>query len=464
MKDSSGSVVPSPLTERERFKLRFGPYEPPRTAPGEVIKCFRFGRVRVGKISHGRMPWPVIAKSTALILCGDLVRAIRQEAAQAVAFHWGVTSSTVRKWRRLLGVGRFTEGTRALNDLNAPHRVRRAKEMTVSPRRCPRRRSTHVASFLYPSPGQSVLGRSRRSPINPDARAWTADENRLLGTMPDRTLAQQLQRTIGAVRARRRMLGLPPVVSAKPWLPEHLTLLGKVSDGDASQITGHPISSVRSKRISLGRTEPGARHPSRRQSRAAFAVAAKPKVFGLRWNPQEDRLLGAMSDEALALKLGRSVEAVSMRRARLQISLAKPLVKSWDDEEVRLLGRLTDKEVSELTGRSRMGVAIMRRKLGISVVRAMAEPWTAEEDSLLGTATDAVVARRLGRSVPGVSKRRMRLGVPASGLRRWTPEEDKLLGSVCDAALAKQLSRTRLAVEARRQKLHVAPWPTARND
>lgn len=72
-----------------------------------------------------------------------------------------------------------------------------------------------------------------------------------------------------------------------------------------------------------------------------------------------------MSDEALALKLGRSVEAVSMRRARLRISLAKPLVKSWNDEEVRLLGKLTDKEVSEMNGRSRMSVALMRRKLRI---------------------------------------------------------------------------------------------------
>jgi len=456
-------MISSPSTDRERFKLRFGPYEPPRTAPGEVIKCLRFGEVRVGKISHGQMPWPVLEKSTSLILCGDLVRAIRQEAAQAVAFHWGVTSSTVRKWRRLLGVGRFTEGTRALNDLNAPHRVRRAKEMTLSPRRGPRRESTHVASFLNPLPARTVRSRPRR-PVNPDARAWTADENRLLGTMPDRTLAQQLKRTIGAVRARRRMLGLPPVVSAKPWLPEHLALLGKVSDRIASQITGHPISSVRAKRIGLGRTEPGAKHPSRRQTRAAFAVTTKPKVFGVRWSPQEDRLLGSMSDGALALKLGRSVEAVSMRRVRLRISLAQPIVKSWDDEEVRLLGKLTDKEVSELTGRSRVGVAIMRRKLGIPVVRGMAEPWTAEEDRLLGTATDAVVARKLGRSVLGVSKRRMRLCVVASSLRRWTTEEDKLLGSVSDAALAKQLSRTRGAVEARRQKLDVAPCPTARND
>lgn len=459
MKDSAGIVTPSPLSERERFRLRFGPYEPPRTAPGRLIKCLRFGRVQVGKISHARLPWPVRAKSRALILCGDLVRAIHREAAQAVAYHWGVTTSTVQKWRGLLGVGRSTEGTRALSDLYSPHRVRRAKEMAFFPRRRPRRGSTHVRSFLYPSPVHSVLGRSRGI-VNPNARAWTADEDRLIGTLPDRALAQKLKRTTGAVRARRRMLGLPPVVSAKPWRPEQLALLGKVSDGKASRLTGHPISSVRAKRISLGRTEPGAKRPSRRQSPVAFAIEAKPKVYGLRWRPQEDQLLGTMSDEALASKLGRAVQAVSGRRHRLGISLAKPQVKSWNDEEVRLLGKLTDKEVSELTGRSRMGVALMRRKLRIRVVRAKVELWTAEEDKFLGSASDVFVARKLRRSVLGVSKRRMRLGILASDVCRWTPDEDKLLGSISDAKLAKQFGRTLVAVAARRRKLNLAPCPT----
>jgi ribosomal protein L34E len=49
-----------------------------------------------------------------LILSGDLVRAVEQEAAVAVAAYWGVSAQQVRRWRRALGVDRVTDGTRQL--------------------------------------------------------------------------------------------------------------------------------------------------------------------------------------------------------------------------------------------------------------------------------------------------------------------------------------------------------------
>jgi hypothetical protein len=49
-----------------------------------------------------------------LILCGDLVRAVKREAAIAVAHHWSVSVNTVKRWRRALGVPRTNDGTHEL--------------------------------------------------------------------------------------------------------------------------------------------------------------------------------------------------------------------------------------------------------------------------------------------------------------------------------------------------------------
>jgi hypothetical protein len=48
-----------------------------------------------------------------LIVCGDLVKAIRRESRPAVAHHFGVSVSTVRARRRALNVPAYNEGTRA---------------------------------------------------------------------------------------------------------------------------------------------------------------------------------------------------------------------------------------------------------------------------------------------------------------------------------------------------------------
>ena len=43
---------------------------------------------------------------------------------------------------------------------------------------------------------------------NPKFRPYTAEEDRLMGTMPDEELAKKLGRTFIAVRARREKLGI----------------------------------------------------------------------------------------------------------------------------------------------------------------------------------------------------------------------------------------------------------------
>jgi hypothetical protein len=372
-----------------------------------------YGPAKVGKISHARMPWPIRAKSRSLILCGDLVRAVEKEAEQAVAYHWGVTIGTVWKWRRLLGVGRCTEGTLALADLGAPHRVRSAKERALAPRKRPRRKPSHLPSFLFPSPAQSVLGKLR-GPVNPKAKPWVASEDQLLGTMPDRTLAKQLERTPLAVAARRRLLGLPPVLTAKRWRPDELELLGKVSDQELSNRTGHPRGSVCVKRNKLGRSEPGEKLPSWKRRQPEPVASTEPKNSGQSWLPKEDRLLGTMSDVEAAVKLGRSVDAVRARRVGLNLPLAEPLVEPWTAEELSVLGKLPDREAAAKTGRTPIAVALKRRKLRIAQVSPGHRPWRPDEDLLLGTLPDGELAKRLGRTIVAVSNHRRRQGISST--------------------------------------------------
>lgn len=108
--------------------LLYGPYAPPACEVGSSLTCAAAGRVTVAGMTSAPVPWPYrntggTAKS--LILCGTLERAVRSEAAQAVAYHWGVDRSKVRDWRRLLGVTRVTQGTKEVLRTLAPEKLSR---------------------------------------------------------------------------------------------------------------------------------------------------------------------------------------------------------------------------------------------------------------------------------------------------------------------------------------------------
>ena len=119
--------------------LLFGPYRPPpRVKPADLLQTPE-GRVRVDDLLATPLgPWPGSRRGgkgpggkLLPILHGDLVKAIRRESAQAVAHWWGVSRWTVARWRRRLGVGRMTEGTRAvwreLAPTKMPQKKRRKK-------------------------------------------------------------------------------------------------------------------------------------------------------------------------------------------------------------------------------------------------------------------------------------------------------------------------------------------------
>jgi hypothetical protein len=117
------------MKDSERYKLLHGPYHPPRYRVGTPLFCEMRGSATVRGISAGRIPWPETTPSPhgagvrCLILCGDLVRAVKQESNQAVAYWWGVSGQTVTQWRKALGVQPRNEGTMRLYRDWAPERL-----------------------------------------------------------------------------------------------------------------------------------------------------------------------------------------------------------------------------------------------------------------------------------------------------------------------------------------------------
>ena len=100
-----------------------GPYAAPPCEIGSRLNCQLRGWVRVDGLTNAPIPWPwthdtrlkgVRAGKRSLILCGDLLSAVRAESVQSLAHHWGADRKVVYRWRRALGVERFNAGTKAI--------------------------------------------------------------------------------------------------------------------------------------------------------------------------------------------------------------------------------------------------------------------------------------------------------------------------------------------------------------
>jgi hypothetical protein len=76
----------------------------------------------------------------------------------------------------------------------------------------------------------------RRGSIPPGIQVWTKEEHALLGTMPDKDVAERTGRTLGAVQARRYVSGVPNVIKRNPmskpprWTPKRDRLLGTMPE------------------------------------------------------------------------------------------------------------------------------------------------------------------------------------------------------------------------------------------
>lgn len=189
----------------DRHPLLFGPYSAPRVKIGDVVFCEFRGRVVVVGSHEARICWPVglpvygDKSSKSIILYGDLVRAVRNEAAETLKYWWGVSKGTVTKWRQTLSVGRVTAGTRTL-----------LSEANSTPERLEfvRRMSDKAASFEVRL--KTVQAAEARGYYNSSALPWPEEHVAMLGTMSDRDVARRIGRPAGAVAWHRRKLSIPP--------------------------------------------------------------------------------------------------------------------------------------------------------------------------------------------------------------------------------------------------------------
>ncbi len=389
--------------EKIRCKLLFGPYDPPRTRRGKFLVCEWRGTVKVGDYSDGPIPWPVKwGTRNSLILCGDLVEAVKQESEIAVAHHWGVGIKTVQKWRQALEVEVCNQGTQWLQHVQAvdnstPSKMRRLTEAARAVTRQPRPRK------LRRQMSQLVRMRiQRQGPINPNHRLWTAQEDRVLGNQSDEELAAKFGRTAGAVRSRRRALGLDlRQPRFKRWTSTEEKLLGTKPDAAVSQMLGRPERGVQRHRQSLGI--------------ACFHDAAAQRP----WTSEEDQLLGTVPDRDLAHQLGRTLATVQHRRHIKGIPNPAPLRRAWTPKEDQLLGTKPDVELARLLGRPVRAVERRRHLQGIPNPSPERKFWTPEEVALLGKAPDEEIAVLLGCSVRTVATKRARLRIPAPEPASW---------------------------------------------
>jgi hypothetical protein len=84
--------------------------------------------------------------------------------------------------------------------------------------------------------------------------------------------------------------------------------------------------------------------------------------------------------------------------------------ETWTEDEIALLGQLSEAVVAKKIGRTAEAVRLKRVKLGLS--NPTTTHWNAEEIALLGTMPDEDVAKRLGQSVASVTQKRCKLGIP----------------------------------------------------
>ncbi len=182
-----------------------GTYTPPPVNVGDVVRCrYRRARCRVTSWTDAPIPWPRcnqlgIRGGSGLWVNDDLVRAIRAESAEALMYHFGVGSKAVWNWRRAFVPG---EG-----------KVRTAGDRNVQQRRSEAGNAALRGKEWTDEERDARAKRAKRLGLRPPNRwattGWTADQDALLGTMPDADVATLVGRTPGAVRSRRTGKQIP---------------------------------------------------------------------------------------------------------------------------------------------------------------------------------------------------------------------------------------------------------------
>jgi hypothetical protein len=158
------------------------------------------------------------------------------------------------------------------------------------------------------------------------------------------------------------------------------------------------------------------------------------------WTLQEQAILGKMPDAEAAKRLGRTFNAVRLRRSRLGIPNFGNPVRFWTPEELALLGTMPDRLLARKIRRTTIAITCRRSQLNIPAMIEGYHRWRPEDEALLGQRPDKYIAKLLGISVMAVRHRRHALKIyerpPTPRVfQKWTPEEDALIGTASSKSL-----------------------------
>jgi hypothetical protein len=259
-----GPFGTTPLTDRDRIKLLFGPYKAPPLRRGDRAFCLlRDCDVVVTSWTDARIPWPRCRAldgpggGSGLLLDGELARAVRHESAAALMYWWGASKGAVERWRRVLGVGRTdNEGTARLMRAASERGAAELRGKVLPAEQVERRRQTALEKDLA-----QYLHKGYHGPW------WTAKELALLGRLPDAEVAAKVGRTPDAVRSQRQLLGIPNPDTNR-CSGDEAELVRSLPAKEAAARTGRSRGAVYGRRRELGLPD-GRAGNGRRKGRAA---------------------------------------------------------------------------------------------------------------------------------------------------------------------------------------------------
>jgi len=242
---------------------------------------------------------------------------------------------------------------------------------------------------------------------------WRREDDKILGTRTDHEVALLLGRSKTNVAWRRKQLGIAPKAKPRPWTPGEEALLGSKPDEELARRFGRTVLAVEARRIMLGRLKADAvfkvfkaNVPGDQREKPANTVNVKPGARYCTWSVAADALLGKLSDEEVAGRLGYSVTRVRRRRHLLGVPCCNPTNRPWTKAEIALLGTRPDREVAPLVNRSLANVRYKRLDLGIPFCNPRYEIWKPAELALLGKVSDEEIAHRTGHSLTSVRQAR----------------------------------------------------------
>lgn len=221
-----------------RPRLYFGPYSTPLYQIGDTVFCERQGYVQIVGTSNGRIPWPLGRPRgkrghSALVLYGDLTKAVRQETGVAIKYWWGCGISTVDAMRKAIGVSGFNRGglIRQREVAMSPACVR-GREKARSVAGSPERRAKIAKAKLGVKRSPVTVGKMREANLGKRASsstrkkmsqahrargtrppwlnsAWSPADDELVRTLPAAEVAVRTGRSLTAVYNRRSVLKVP---------------------------------------------------------------------------------------------------------------------------------------------------------------------------------------------------------------------------------------------------------------